>query len=73
MKKITKELKDKTIKELEKEVPVLREDIAKSRLSFKVNPPKDTNSLDKKKKRLAGILTLLNEKKLVESLKKVKS
>ncbi len=73
MKKTVKELRDKTIKELEKEQASLREDIAKSKLSFVVNPQKDTNALSKKKKRLAVILTLMNEKKMIESLKTVKS
>lgn len=70
MKKQTKIYKDKTIKELEKENGSLREEIAKLRLSFKGNPPKDTNSLSKKRKQLAVLLTVLTEKKLIESLKK---
>lgn len=71
--KITKELREKTIKELEKEIVSLREDMAKSKLSFKVNPQKDTNLLSKKRKKLAVILTLLTEKKMIESLKKIKN
>lgn len=70
MKKQTKTYKDKTLKELEKEDSILREEIAKARLSFKSNPPKDSNILVKKRKQLAVLLTVLNEKKLTESLKK---
>ncbi|MCR4277334.1 MAG: 50S ribosomal protein L29 [Candidatus Roizmanbacteria bacterium] len=65
MKKTTKIYIGKTSKELEKEVGLLREEIAKSVMSFKSNPPKDTNSLTKKRKQLAVLLTLLSEKKEV--------
>ncbi|GAB4219030.1 MAG: hypothetical protein Fur009_3070 [Candidatus Microgenomates bacterium] len=70
MKKIVKELKNKSIKELEKERDLLSQEIAKLRLSMKINPPKDTNLLIKKRKQLAVILTILSEKKMLESLKK---
>ncbi len=65
MKKTTKIYIGKTSKELEKEVGLLREEIAKLVMSFKSNPPKDTNSLTKKRKQLAVLLTLLSEKKEV--------
>jgi len=65
MRKTTKIYSGKTSKELEKEVGLLREEIAKSVMSFKSNPPKDTNSLTKKRKQLAVLLTLLSEKKEV--------
>lgn len=68
MKKITKEYKTKTRKELEKIVQHLREEIAKLRLEAKVNPPKDTNLLVKKRKTLALILTLISEKKQMEEM-----
>ena len=70
MKKQTKIYSDKTLKELEKENGLIREEIAKLQLSFKGNPPKDTNLLAKKKKQLAVLLTIFSEKKLIESLKK---
>lgn len=70
MKKITKTYQEKTIKELEKENSSLREEIAKLQLSFKSNPPKDTNLLMKKRKQLAVLLTVLAEKKEIESFKK---
>lgn len=65
MKKITKMYHEKTSKELVKEADSLREEIAKLQLSFKSNPPKDTNSLVKKRKQLAVLLTVLSEKKEV--------
>ncbi len=66
MKKITKTYREKTSKELVKDVYLLREEIAKLQLSFKSNPPKDTNSLMKKRKQLAILLTVLTEKKEAE-------
>jgi ribosomal protein L29 len=65
MKKITKIYSGKIIKELEKDANLMREEIAKLQLSFKSNPPKDTNSLVKKRKQLAVLLTVLSEKKEV--------
>ena len=70
MKKQTKIYREKTVKELEKENSLLREEIAKTKLSFKGNPPKDTNILAKKRKQLAVLLTVLTEKREIESLKK---
>lgn len=63
MKKITKEYKAKTIKKLEKEEQILRGEIAKLKLESNVNPPKETNVLIKKGKKLAVLLTVLQEKK----------
>lgn len=65
MKKITKIYHGKTSKELVKDADSIREEIAKLQLSSKSNPPKDTNSLVKKRKQLAVILTVLSEKKEV--------
>lgn len=65
MKKITKTYSSKTSKELNMEAVSIREEIAKLQLSFKSNPPKDTNSLTKKRKQLAVLLTVLSEKKEV--------
>jgi ribosomal protein L29 len=63
MKKIVKQYKEKTLKELEKETILMREEIAKMRLTQKTSPPKDTNLLFKKRKQLANLLTVLTEKK----------
>jgi ribosomal protein L29 len=69
MKKITKIYREKTSKELMKEIYPLREEIAKLQLSFKSNPPKDTNSLMKKRKQLAILLTILSEKRDIEEFR----
>lgn len=62
MKTITQELKQKTNDVLFKEAENLRSEIAKLRVDYKVNPPKDTNIIFKKRKKLAVILTILEEK-----------
>ncbi|MFH0979631.1 MAG: 50S ribosomal protein L29 [Candidatus Roizmanbacteria bacterium] len=72
MKKLTKQYRDKTVKELTQETVILKEEIAKLRLSQKSAPAKDTNILMKKRKQLAVLLTVLTEKKEVESLKNKK-
>lgn len=70
MKKLTKSFQSKTVSELEKEEKKLREEIGKLRLEWKVNPPKDTNAIFKKRKELAVILTVISQKKELEKLKK---
>lgn len=72
MKKLTKQYQDKTVKELTQETMILKEEIAKLRLSQKSAPVKDTNLLMKKRKQLAVLLTVLTEKKEIESLKNKK-
>lgn len=64
MKKITKELLGKTIEELQKEARVIREEVAKLQVESKVKPQKDTNTIPKKIKKLAVILTVISEKEL---------
>lgn len=73
MKKEVKELKQKNIKEIRKEVESLRREIAQLKLEQKINPPKDTNLLKKKRKKLAVLLTVLKEKEDIEKLTKNKS
>lgn len=68
MKKLTKELKAKTIVELEKTIHSLREELAKGKLESKVSQQKDTNVLKKKKKKLAAVLTIFTEKKELEKV-----
>jgi len=70
MKKNIKNLREKDIKELNKEIEILKEEIAKLNLSKKSSPVKDTNLLFKKRKQLAILLTILNEKKAVVEIKK---
>lgn len=72
MKKLTKQYQNKTVKELTQETMILKEEIAKLRLSQKSAPVKDTNLLMKKRKQLAVLLTVLTEKKGIESLKNKK-
>jgi ribosomal protein L29 len=71
MRKINKDLKDKALAELQKEANVLYQEIAKLQLELKVNPVKDTNQLAKKRQRLAVILTLVQEKKNLETVKRL--
>jgi ribosomal protein L29 len=72
MKKSVKEFQGKSTKELEKEVVVLRTEIAKLKLQEKVNPSKDTNKIHKKKKLLAVLLTVKTQKKEAEKLSNIK-
>ncbi len=67
-----KEIREKSIKELEKESQKIREEIAKEKLEEKVKSSKNTNALFIKRKKLAVILTILGEKKEIESLKQIK-
>lgn len=62
MKKEVQDLKQKAVKELQTEVEKLRSEVAKSRLDLKVNRQKDTNIISKKRKRLAMLQTLINQK-----------
>ncbi len=72
MKKSVKEIKDKTVQELEKQAVSLVEEIAKLKLSEKSTPVKDSNAIAKKRKYLAVLLTVLSEKKEVENLQNKK-
>lgn len=68
MKKVIQLLKQKNIEELEKEINKQRELISRLILEEKVKPPKDTNQLAKARKKLAQMLTVLNEKKLEQKI-----
>lgn len=63
MRKLTKEYKEKSKKELNVEIAKLRGEIAKAVLSGKASPVKDTNSVMKMKKKLAVLLTLESQAK----------
>jgi ribosomal protein L29 len=65
-KTVIEELRNKTIKELDKEGSEIIKQIAKLQLESKVNPPKNTNLIINKRKRLAVILTIKSDKKTVE-------
>ncbi len=68
MKKLTKTLQNKSIKELIGEEKNARSEIAKLRLEAKSNPPKDTNTMSKKRKNLAVLLTIMTQKRELEAL-----
>lgn len=63
MKKIVKDLQQKSVKELQKEVVKLKKEIDELILSFQTNPQKDTNSISHKKKKVSVLLTVLSQKK----------
>lgn len=65
-KKTIEEYREKSIVELEKIRSQLVKDIALAKLESKVNPPKDTNTLLKKRMSLAILETILQEKKTSE-------
>lgn len=68
MRKLRKEIKDKSIADLQQEVLKIREEIGKLSIERKVKAEKDTNLIMKKKKQIAMLLTTLNEKKALELL-----
>ena len=70
MKKILETYRKKSLRELEKDINKLKKEIAQLRLELKINPPKNTNLLSKMRKQLAQMLTIYQEKKLEEDLKK---
>ena len=72
MKKDYKKIRSQSVKDLEKEIGKLRTDIAKEKLSMKVNPPKDVNGVFKKRKNLALYLMVLSEKRELEKLEETK-
>ncbi len=66
MSKLANKYRKMSLKELARREQELRKEIAKLRLEFKVNPPKDTNLLGKKRRELAVIMTIKREKELLE-------
>lgn len=62
MKKSTKNYTDKTKRELAKDEVILRREIIKLTLEAKSNPQKDSNVIFKKRKQLAVLLTIKNQK-----------
>lgn len=71
MRKDVKELKNKTVKELSQEINTARRELAKLNLTRKSNPAKDSNTIMKKKKQLARMLTAFTEKNQLEKIKKI--
>lgn len=68
MKKNVKDLMDKELKVLEKETQDLIKNIAQAKINNSVNKFKDTNTLVKKQKQLAVLLTILNQKKSLNKI-----
>ncbi|PIZ62073.1 hypothetical protein COY16_05260 [Candidatus Roizmanbacteria bacterium CG_4_10_14_0_2_um_filter_39_13] len=66
MRKITKEIINKSIKDLTKEALSIRQDIAKKLIERKVKPEKNSNTIKILKKRLAVLLTIVRQKELTK-------
>lgn len=63
MKKSAKNYTEKKPEELKAEEAILRNEIAKLTLEARSNPQKDSNTIFKKRKQLAVLLTIKNQKK----------
>ena len=61
MRKLTKEYQNKAKNELQEEIEKVRMEIAKFKLEWKSNPPKDTNVIAKAKRKIAVMQTLLHK------------
>lgn len=62
MKNSVEQLQQKSPGQLGKDANTLREEITRLRLAQISNPQKDTNVVQKKKKQLAQILTVMSQK-----------
>lgn len=63
-KKELEDLRSQSIKELEKQAENLIKEIAMQKIELETNKPKDSNILLKKRKKLARIWTIIEEKKI---------
>jgi len=66
MRKITKEIINKSIEDLTKEALSIRQDTAKKLIERKVKPEKNSNTIKILKKRLAVLLTIVRQKELTK-------
>ncbi|MBP9691218.1 50S ribosomal protein L29 [Candidatus Woesebacteria bacterium] len=64
MKKLTKEYSAKTSVELKKEIDVIRLEMAKLEIEKTVKPGKDSNAIQKMKKRIAVMQTIIRQQEL---------
>jgi len=64
MKNIISEYINREVGELEKSLSVLRHEIAQLSLEKGVKPHKDSNAVGKKKRNVAMLLTIMQQKKL---------
>lgn len=71
MKKIIKDLRPKNLKELDKEIAKVKEEMTKLTIEQRVSPTKDTNQVYKMRRRLAVMLTLAQEKRELDKAKQV--
>ncbi len=62
MRKLAEKYRKMSVSDLSRLEQDLRREIAKIRLELKVNQPKDTNILSRKRKELAVLLTIKSEK-----------
>jgi ribosomal protein L29 len=72
MKKTFSELMNKSVKELEKEVDNLNNEIIKGSMELASSPQKDSNIFAKKRRKIAVISTAINQKKTAEKLNNTK-
>lgn len=72
MKKSFKEVMNKKVSELEKEMHTVKDEIVKIAMEAGSNPQKDTNSISKKRRRLAVLMTAMNQQKEAEAFKNTK-
>lgn len=63
-KKELEDLRSQSIRELEKQAENLIKEIAMQKIELETNKPKDSNILLKKRKKLARIWTIIEEKKI---------
>ena len=62
MNKLMQESEKKSTQDLEKEITNTKKEIAQLKSEWMVKPPKDTNIVIKKRKKLAVLLTILKSK-----------
>lgn len=63
MSKYMKEVSQKTVEELNKDIAAARLELAKLNVEMTVSPQKNSNVISNKKKQLAVLLTALQQKK----------
>lgn len=64
MKKYIADLQAKSVAEINKDISVIIEEVAKLKIESKLKPQKDTNLIKKKEKQLAQMLTVITQKEL---------
>ncbi len=67
MRKSITDLVKKSVNDLEKELNTAKQEVNKLIIQLKLKPEKDSNIVFKKRRRIAQIATILQEKKLFEA------